>query len=84
MFSFEILTFDCQVYGLKSSPHWSQKCLISHCLDVCVDVAKNELHILTMDCSITGSLLFLFKDDGVCQEAAEMPRDILFLLYRTG
>lgn len=44
---------------------------------MCVDVAKNELHILTVDCSITGSLLFLFKDDGVCQEAAEMPRDII-------
>lgn len=23
MFSFEFLTFDCQVYGLKPSPHWS-------------------------------------------------------------
>lgn len=26
MLSFEILTFDCQVYGWKSSPHWSQCC----------------------------------------------------------
>lgn len=50
---------------------------INHCLDERVDVAKNELHILTMDCSINGSLLFLFRDDGVCQEAAEMPRDII-------
>lgn len=26
---------------------------INHCLDVRVDIAKNELHILTMDCSIS-------------------------------